>query len=318
MDYRFRLLNVFAESQFGGNPLCVFEDARGLDALQMQTLAAQFNLSETVFLLPPHDTNALASLRIFTTTSELPFAGHPTIGAASVVAALKPGFDCFMLQCQAGLIEIRGESLLTPATPIAPAPAPVKASHWTLTVPVNQNKTFDECFRTPTQDLHFFAQLLGLQGSDFLSEPMWVNTGNEHLLFPLNSAQALERANPNAAMLEAWPSSLAGRQNAYLFAIEGDQSGGGDAENLTVSARYWFVKQGSIAVDPATGSAAANWAAWHLRHRHGRKFAAQVKQGHQINRPSKLLVSAEIDTNQVPRIQVGGNAIEIGSGVLHL
>lgn len=316
MDYRFRLLNVFAESQFGGNPLCVFEDARGLDASQMQTLAAQFNLSETVFLLPPQDIEALASMRIFTTTTELPFAGHPTIGAASVVADLRSGVDRFMLQCQAGLIELHGDRLLASTTAIAPAP--MRTSHWTLTVPVNQNKTFDECFRTPAQDLHFFAQMLGLKISDFLSEPMWVNTGNEHLLFPLNSVQALERANPNVAMLEAWPSSLAGRQNAYLFAMEDDHNSEGDSHSFKVSARYWFVKQGGIAVDPATGSAAANWAAWNLRQRHGQEFVAQVRQGLQMNRPSRLLVAAELDANQVPRIRVGGNAIEIGSGVLHL
>ena len=86
--YPYRIVNVFAESRFGGNPLAVFTDAAGLSDADMQLIARQFNLSETVFIHPGDDA-ALASLRIFTPSFELPFAGHPTIGSAAVLHALR-------------------------------------------------------------------------------------------------------------------------------------------------------------------------------------------------------------------------------------
>ncbi len=85
--YAFRIVNVFAEERLAGNPLAVFDDARGLDAATMQALALQFNLSETTFILP--STKASARVRIFTPTFEMPFAGHPTLGTAHVVRALR-------------------------------------------------------------------------------------------------------------------------------------------------------------------------------------------------------------------------------------
>src|SRR5512139_2499113 len=94
--WRFRLVNVFAESALGGNPLCVFEDARELDAATMQALALQFNLSETTFVLP--STLATARVRIFTPTFEMPFAGHPTLGTAHVVRDLLDSGDRLTLE----------------------------------------------------------------------------------------------------------------------------------------------------------------------------------------------------------------------------
>jgi trans-2,3-dihydro-3-hydroxyanthranilate isomerase len=79
-DYRYRIVNVFAEERLGGNPLAVIEDGRGLDDATMQAIALQFNLSETTFVLPSSVANA--RVRIFTPTFEMPFAGHPTLGSA--------------------------------------------------------------------------------------------------------------------------------------------------------------------------------------------------------------------------------------------
>jgi trans-2,3-dihydro-3-hydroxyanthranilate isomerase len=90
-DYAFRLVNVFAESRLAGNPLAVFEDARGLDDVAMQALALQFNLSETTFVLPSQA--ATRRVRIFTPSFEMPFAGHPTLGTAHVVRTLA-SFPC--------------------------------------------------------------------------------------------------------------------------------------------------------------------------------------------------------------------------------
>ena len=96
--YRFRIVNVFAESVLAGNPLCVFEDGRGLEAATMQALALQFNLSETTFVLPAEDASAVRRVRIFTPAFEMPFAGHPTLGSAHLVRELASCGDRLQLQ----------------------------------------------------------------------------------------------------------------------------------------------------------------------------------------------------------------------------
>ena len=103
-DYAFRIVNVFAESPLAGNPLAVFEDARGMDDATMQSLALQFNLSETTFVLP--STAATARVRIFTPAFEMPFAGHPTLGSAHVVRATRAGGDALTLDMKAGVIPV--------------------------------------------------------------------------------------------------------------------------------------------------------------------------------------------------------------------
>src|SRR5205809_3280645 len=100
-EFAFRIVNVFAESPLAGNPLCVFEDARGLDDATMQALALQFNLSETTFVLP--STAATARVRIFTPTFEMTFAGHPTLGTAHVVRSLAATGDAVTLEMRAGI-----------------------------------------------------------------------------------------------------------------------------------------------------------------------------------------------------------------------
>src|SRR5512136_274955 len=106
-DYAYRLVNVFAEAPLAGNPLCVFEDARGLDAATMQALALQFNLSETTFVLP--SSRATARVRIFTPTFEMPFAGHPTLGTAHVVRALGLGGDALTLEMNVGIVPVTAD-----------------------------------------------------------------------------------------------------------------------------------------------------------------------------------------------------------------
>src|SRR6187549_2048049 len=104
--YAFRVVNVFAETPLGGNPLAVFEDARGIDERTMQALARQFNLSETTFILPTD--KATARVRIFTPSYEMPFAGHPTLGTAHVVRELKGG-DAVALEMKAGVIPVNAK-----------------------------------------------------------------------------------------------------------------------------------------------------------------------------------------------------------------
>ncbi len=292
MKYHYRLLNVFAESKFGGNPLCVFENAEGLDDAQMQAIALQFNLSETVFLMK--SSIAQAKMRIFTPNTELPFAGHPTLGAAQLVAERANGLQEFSLECGAGLVQVKFET-----------------NRWTLRAPINA--PCSQLVRTTVESVERIAAMLGIDEADLYSEPVWVNTGNEHLLIPVRSTAMLERARIANDRLALWPVSQMGRQNAYVFAFDGEEQ-----SQRRVKARYWSAKSGSLVEDPATGSAAANLGAWWIARNGAVPSHFVIEQGQEMHRPSRLYVRVDLDANQVPRIEVGGSVIEIGSGVLHL
>lgn len=292
MKYHYRLLNVFAESKFGGNPLCVFENAEGLDDGQMQAIALQFNLSETVFLI--RSSIAQAKMRIFTPNMELPFAGHPTLGAAQLVAEGTNGLQEFTLECGAGIVQVRYDT-----------------NRWSLVAPISSPCA--QLVRSTAESVELIAAMLGIDQADLYSEPVWVNTGNEHLLIPVRSTASVERARIAIDRLALWPASQLGRQNAYIFAFDGEEQ-----SQRRVKARYWSVKSGSLVEDAATGSAAANLGAWWIAQNGAIPSHFVIEQGQEMHRPSRLYLRVDLDANQVPRIEVGGSVIEIGSGVLHL
>lgn len=283
--YAFRLLNVFAESTFGGNPLCVFEDARGMDDATMQALALQFNLSETTFILPSD--RATARVRIFTTGYEMPFAGHPTLGSAHVVRVLKGTGADLTLEFSAGVV-----------------PVVARDDVWTFTAPhAGQPRTAP----TGISDADM-ASLLGLQAGDLLDSPRWVDTGADQLLVPVNSLDAVRRAQPDSARLAQWPQSSLGRKTAYVFAFD-------PADPSRVLARYFFTKQGGgVAEDPGTGSACANLGGWLLATGRPLPASVVVDQGEAVDRPCRL----RLDVSADGAIRVGGNVIEIGRGTISL
>jgi len=282
--YAFRLVNVFAESTFGGNPLCVFEDARGMDDATMQALALQFNLSETTFILP--STQADAFVRIFTPGYEMRFAGHPTLGTAHVLRALRGG-EAQRLEFKAGVV-----------------PVTAQGDAWTLTAPhAGQPRTAPA--GVPDAEM---AALLGLRAEDLAASPMWVDTGADQLLVPLKTTEAVRRAQPDSARLAAWPQSSLGRKTAYVFAFDAERPG-------TVLSRYFFTKQGGgVAEDPGTGSACANLGGWLLATGHALPAAYAIDQGEAVGRPCRLQLAVSSDG----AIQVGGRVIEIGRGTITL
>ena len=281
--YAYRLLNVFAESTFGGNPLCVFEDARGLDDATMLALALQFNLSETTFILP--STVADARVRIFTTGYEMPFAGHPTLGTAQVVRALLGKGDALTLEFKAGVVPVRAQGDVWTFT--APCPGGPK----TVPSPLSRAEV---------------AALLALDESDLAGDPIWVDTGADQFLIPLVSPEAVRRAQPDSAQLQRWPVSSLGRKTAYVFAFDATQPG-------QVLARYFFTKQGGgVAEDPGTGSACANLGGWLSATGHVLPAHFAIDQGAAVDRPSRLHLDVAADG----AIQVGGRVIEIGRGTV--
>ncbi|BEV15948.1 PhzF family phenazine biosynthesis protein [Herbaspirillum sp. DW155] len=281
--YAYRLLNVFAESTFGGNPLCVFEDARGLDDVTMQALALQFNLSETSFILP--SAVADARVRIFTPDVELPFAGHPTLGTAPVVRELLGSGDALRLEVKAGVVPVQASGEVWTLT------APCPAGPRTAPLPLPRAEV---------------AALLGLNQSDLGADPMWVDTGAEHLLIPLRSTDAVRRAQPDTGRLGSWPVGPCGRRTAYVFAFDEEAPG-------QVLARYFYPRQGGgVAEDPGTGSACANLGGWLIATGHALPTQYAIDQGAAVGRPSRLRLKVDAEG----AIQVGGRVIEIGRGTL--
>lgn len=256
--YAFRLVNVFAESPLAGNPLCVFEDARGLDTTTMQSLALQFNLSETTFVLPSQ--RATAHVRIFTPTFEMAFAGHPTLGSAHVVRDVLSAGDTITLEMKAGVI-----------------PVAAKGDVWTLSANAPKH-------RAPAADPPDLARMLGLSVADLARSPLWVDTGSEQLIIPLATFAAVQRAAPTAEGLQAHGSN-GQRAMAYVFAREGDH----------VLARFFFPKHGSIVEDPGTGSACANLGGWLLATGAALPQRLTVDQGEAVGRPCRLGLEVTAD-----------------------
>jgi len=275
----FRIVNVFAETPLAGNPLAVFEDARGIGDATMQALALQFNLSETTFVLPS-DT-ASARVRIFTPAFEMPFAGHPTLGTAHVVRAIGNPGDRVTLEMKAGVIPVSADGdvwTLTANAPRPPRPAPAATA---------------------------LAQALGLQPGDLAAAhaPLWIDTGSEQLVIPLESYDAVRRAKPSAVHLLDL-GGVAGRAMAYVFAREGD----------AVLARFFFLKHGSVIEDPGTGSACANLGGYLLATGAPLPVRLAIDQGEAVGRPCRLGLRVDADRS----IHVSGRVIEIGRGLISL
>lgn len=287
--YAFRLLNVFADTTFGGNPLCVFEDARGLDDQAMLDLARQFNLSETTFILPA--AQAHARVRIFTPGYEMRFAGHPTLGTAHVVRELAAAGDRLTLEFAAGLV-----------------PVEARGDTWTLTAPAaGAPRT-----AAPALPADEIAGQLGLRADDLLDAPMWVDTGADQLLVPLKSVEAVQRAQPDSARLHRWQPSSLGRKTAYVFAF--DPAPGRDGRQV-VQARYFFTKEGGgVAEDPGTGSACANLGGWLVARGKALPARIEVRQGSQVSRPCRLY----LDVARDGAIRVAGQVIELGRGTVRI
>lgn len=256
--HAFRIVNVFVvgDDRFSGNPLCVFEDARGLTDADMQSLARQFNLSETTFVLP--SSTADARVRIFTPGFEMPFAGHPTLGTAHVVGGGKP----VALEMIAGRVEVRADGTsytLRAAKP--PATRKVDASRAEL------------------------AAMVGLTADAIAGEPLWVNTGVEQLVIPIATRAQVMAAKPVLSLIERHGFSESRQEAmAYLVARDGDP--------WTV--RFFFTSNGAVLEDPATGSACANLGGYLLA-TGASEIRATLTQGEAVHRISKLGLHVSAD-----------------------
>lgn len=277
---KYRIVNVFTfkGGRLTGNPLCVFENAAGLDDPTMQALAKQFNLSETTFISA--SSSASAHVRIFTPSYEMPFAGHPTLGTAFVCRALGLGGDKVTLEMKVGII-----------------PVEAQGDRWTLQA---KTPTWRECEASRAT----LAHMLGLDVADIGERPLWVKAGTEQLIIPLTSEAAVRRVTPRTEVF-ANVTSEDGHGMAYVFAPP--------ANGRTLS-RFFFPDGAAILEDPATGSATANFGGWHVATEQSLPVQLEISQGEYVARPSTLFL--HVDAQR--RIFVSGDVVEIGRGTLDL
>ncbi len=278
-DYRYRIVNVFTtDEKLSGNPLCVFEDARGLSDATMQALAQQFNLSETTFVLP--SSIAAARIRTFTPAFEMSFAGHPTLGSAHVVR---------------DLLELGGDFALE--TGVGPIALHARGDVWRLQA--NAPLT-----RAPGLAAAEIARLLGLNETDLAAAPLWVNTGNDQLLIKLRATDALTRCRTDATALVRLDEGAAAAK-VYLWAF---------ASEREVQARFFFTTHSGVMEDPGTGSACANLGGYLIATGAACPLELTVNQGQFLKRPNRLQLA--VDAGQ--HIFVSGRVIVLGAGVITL
>lgn len=288
----FHTLDVFTQDTYSGNPLAVVLGTDGLSTAQMQTITREFNLSETIFVQTPDDPAHTAKVRIFLPTAEIPFAGHPTIGCAILLAeTLNPNGDFEMeitLEEVAGLVPVK----------VSRANGSVHAEFTAPVIPFAHEGTL------PTQDL--IAKALGLRAEDIGDCGIWQG-GPSFIFIPLNSGAALSKAAPNG---EDWMelTGLANTNAAYLYTPNGTSG---------FSARM-FAPGNGIPEDPATGSASAILAA-HLLHTgelsEGTNHIS-LTQGVDMGRPSQIALTVDVISGKIEAVRIGGTAVRISNGTL--
>ena len=299
--YEFVTLDVFAEQRFGGNPLAVLPDAAGLSDADMQALARQFNLSETTFVLPPADPAHAARVRIFTPGSELPFAGHPTVGAGFVLAERDPARpDRLTLEVLAGLVPVDIRRNPDGSAQGAEIEAP-RALAIGEAVPTD-----------------LIAACIGLPASAVRTEahyPLVASVGIGFVVVELAGRDALAAAAPDITAFRHAAARIPGLPphfGVHLYVRD-------PADPVRIHTRMFSPLDG-IPEDPATGSANAALAALLVSLAPGEDLtlAFDIEQGVDMGRPSRLLASARKSAEGAVIARIGGGCIPVSRGVVEV
>ena len=301
-SYRFLTADVFTERAFGGNQLAVLPDARGLDDAQMQAIAREFNLSETVFVLPAEEHNHFRRLRIFTPGQELPFAGHPTIGAAFVLASI----DEIHLTGEATHIVFEEGAGPVPVSIASRDGTPVAAM---LTAP-----------RIPRPgpappDTAVLAAILSLKSDELLRDrwkPEAFSCGVPFLFVAVRDRVVLASIE---LRMSDWETSLRDYWAPSIFAFCRDPEG----PTSDFRARMFAPDMG-ISEDPATGAAVAAFAGY-LGTRiedASERHAWTIEQGFEMGRPSILELEAEFGAGAISAVRVGGSSVLVSEGAIEV
>jgi trans-2,3-dihydro-3-hydroxyanthranilate isomerase len=300
MRRRYVTVDVFTDRPFGGNPLAVVLDAEGLSTAQMQAIAREFNYSETTFVLPPRDAAHDAEVRIFTVNSEIPFAGHPNVGTAYVLATRAKSPPARLLfEEKAGLVpvEILGEG--------------GKVLSAELTAP--------QLLKRSTEFLaEQAAACLSLSAADVRTDrhaPHVISVGLPFLAVELASREALRKAKPNAdAFAKTFP--VDGSDAVYFYTRDVPEG----EKPCDVQARMFHPGASGLSEDPATGSATAAAAALlaELDGRADGELKLRIGQGVDMGRPSLLLTRIVRRGGKVMSAHVGGGCAPMMEGTFWL
>ncbi|ANW01424.1 PhzF family phenazine biosynthesis protein [Bradyrhizobium icense] len=300
MQRRYITVDVFTDRAFGGNPLAVVLDAGGLSTEQMQAIATEFNYSETTFVLPPREPAHDAQVRIFTVNREIPFAGHPNVGTAFVLATMaeKPPARVLFEEA-AGLVPVeivteQGRVVSTEFT----APQPLKRMSHVSTEQA--------------------AALLSLSASDVRTDrhpPQVVSVGLAFIAVELASRDALRRARPDTdAFAKTFPCD--GSDAVYLYTCDVPAA----ERPCDLQARMFHPGASGLSEDPATGSATAACAALlaDLDDIRDGELKLRIGQGVDMGRPSLLLTRVRKENGAIASIHVGGSSVKMMEGTLRL
>ncbi len=295
MELEFETCDVFTDTRFGGNPLALVFGADGLETEALQAIAREFNLSETVFVLPPEREPADVRLRIFTPGMELAFAGHPNVGAA-VMLARRIGHDgdALVLEQPAGHVT----AWLTRGPGGVPIAAEIEAPH-----PLTLGATLDRaaiaaCAALPTEAIHVNAH-----------PPLLAGCGALFAIAEVEDVALLNAATPDILAMRKCFGPLASPPIGLLLHTP-----------LGVGRRRvrMFAPLNGIVEDPATGGANVALAGLLLHLAGGSTLALDVEQGAEMGRPSLLVLAARRDGDGRIRVRVGGGVVPVSRGVITL
>ena len=323
MKLPFYTLDVFTNRTFGGNPLAVFPNATHLPSELMQRIALEMNLSETVFIGPPETEAGTARVRIFTPRQEVPFAGHPTVGAAIFLADEITSSEGD---------EIRGQTFTKPPVQTPPnseltlvleenvGPVPVEV-RFEANVPVFAKFTtalLSE-HRPNPHPISEVAALIGVEESDIGGGPFrpeleieQVSCGLEYFIIPVRTLEAVRRSSLDSAR---WKKMLSDSWAKFVYVVCMEAEG----EGVDVHVRMYAPGSG-VPEDPATGSAAAALGGY-LSAADGTSEASlswTVEQGIEMGRPSILHVEADRRHGVTSAIRVGGSAVRVSRGTMEV
>jgi trans-2,3-dihydro-3-hydroxyanthranilate isomerase len=291
LDYT--LLDVFTTERLSGNPLAVVSKADGLHDDQMQRIAAEFNLSETVFIKRPQGERHTAALRIFTPQVELPFAGHPTVGAA-VVLGLETKMTAIRLEEQIGVITCVIERIdrRTGHARFALPHLPVRSG-------------------TPPDKLRI-ALALGIEPEDIgygMQQPSVWSAGVVFYLVPVKGPNVLRQLKlDRRGWAEVFP---LGHSSVYVYCETPDEPGNDYAARM-------FAPGMGLGEDPATGAAAAALIGQLALDAPGGQSEYHLRQGKEMGRPSLITMQIRKDGDTLTHGGIGGSAVIVGQGSLDL
>lgn len=290
-SFRYRVVDVFTQQPLQGNALAVFPEAEGIDDILMQQIAKELNLSETVFVFPPTTSQCIASIRIFTPQKELPFAGHPTLGAAFVLAdeGMVPGkVQRFQIEEKVGPVPICIETELD-------------TLFWLRTPPIIAGRTFEK---------QLCAQALGLQVEDLLDlPPQLLSAGNPTVFIAVKDKKAVDRASLDSGGSAKIKNGFSDAVCFFVF-----------APIPTGAYLRMFAPDYGIAEDPATGSSTGPLVQYMLSHHLWSKHSGQrfiSEQGFMLGRKSHVYVKVHHENGNF-EFDVGGHVVPISDCIMRV